>query len=89
MKTLFIIYLITSILTFIFMILLSLDVITRIRKENPTFHRSESNTLTKIISWIRVILISFCPLINLILLIFLIFKWEDFVNTTKNKVLNE
>ena len=89
MKTLFIIYLITSILTFVFMILLSLDVIARIRKENPTFHCSESDTLTKIISWIRVILISFCPLMNLILLIFLIFKWEDCVNTTENKVLNE
>ena len=71
------IYLGISALTLILSILIMLDVTVKLKKKHPKAEYEKDSKISTVIAWIRLVLISLFPVLNLGLAITIILKWDD------------
>ena len=86
MKTILIIHLIISIITFVFCYMTVKYVATKFKKENPNFTIRKKTKLEKAIAWFRCILISFCPILNIFILLIWVLAWDTCVEQLEDKI---
>lgn len=86
MKILVIIYFIVSIITFIFAYLMALSIIKKIKKEYPSVKFYKKSLIEKILALLRTLIISFCPIINLIVLLCLVFGYDKIFEAVEETI---
>ena len=89
MKTILIIYLIISVITFTFCYMTVKYVATKFKKENPNLTIRKKTKLEKVIAWFRCILISFCPIFHIFILLIWLLTWEICVEQLEDKIFEE
>ena len=86
MKILLTIYLIISLLTFGFIYLCSRFVAKKFKTEHPTAKFRKVGCVEKVIAFLRTVIVSFCPIINIVFLLVFVLAWEQCVEATEDKV---
>lgn len=69
MKILGIIYLTISIITFLYLILMGVSTKQKFIKANPEIHFEKKSLTERILAFLKVFVVCFCPILNFIFLI--------------------
>ena len=80
------IYLGISALTLILSILIMIDVTIKLRKKHPNAKYEKDSKISTVIAWIRLLLISLFPILNIGLAITIILNWDDLATAMIEKV---
>jgi hypothetical protein len=80
------IYLTISIVTLLQFLFMTIDASAKLKKRYPNISYEKTSFGETLNTWFRVILFSFMPLINIIILITLLFKYDDCIESTISKV---
>ena len=80
------IYLAISIITLLQFLFMIIDASERLKKLHPNIHHEKTSLINAIGTWFRFILLSFAPIINVIMLFSLLCNYEDMVETSVLKV---
>ena len=89
MKVILIIYLVVSICAFVFVYLTAFYARSIMKKRYPNTKYRKDGLLKKFIDFIRILFISFCPILNLVSLIIWIVGFDEVVENAIEKVYNE
>lgn len=76
------IYLTISIITFLQFIFMIIDAALRLKKLHPNIRYEKTPLINTIGTWFRIILFSFAPIINVIISLSFLCKYEDTVEST-------
>ena len=79
MKIIFIIYVVISILTFIFSFASAKIAWLKVKKEFPNTEFEKVPLIEKFFSWVRFIILCLIPLYNFLILMIYIFRWDNMV----------
>jgi len=85
MKTIFIIYIVISILTFIFSFAIAKIARQKVKKESPDVEFEKITLIEKIFSWVRVIILCSIPLYNFLVFMMYVFRWDNMVDMAMEK----
>lgn len=80
------IYLGISALTLILSILIMLDATAKLKKKHPNAEYEKDSKISTVIAWIRLVLVSLFPILNIGLAITIILKWDDMATAMIEKV---
>ena len=83
------IYLTISIVTLLQFLLMIIDASAKIKKRYPNISYEKTSFGEALNTWFRVILCSFIPLINIIISITFLFKYDDCIEFTISKVYDK
>jgi hypothetical protein len=80
------IYLIISIVTLLQFLFIIISASARLKKLYPNISYDKTSLGETLSAWFRLILFSFIPIINIIMSLTLLFKYEDLVESSAHKV---
>ena len=80
------IYLTISIVTLLQFIFMIIDVSAKLKKRYPNISYEKTSFGETISTWFRLILLSFVPIVNIIMSITFLFKYDDCIESTISKV---
>jgi hypothetical protein len=84
--TLLYIYLAISIITLLQFLLAIMDASAKLKKRFPNISYEKSSFAEVISTGFRLILLSFMPIVNLMLSLTMLFKYDEFIESTVSKV---
>ena len=83
------IYLITSIITLLQLLFMTTDASAKLKKRYPNISYEKTSFGEKLNTWFRVILLSFMPIINLIVSLSFLLQYEDVIESTISRVCDK
>ena len=83
------IYLTISIVTLLQFIFMTIDASAKLKKRYPNISYEKTSFGETLNTWFRVILLSFMPIINIIMSITFLFKYDDCIESTISKVYDK
>lgn len=86
MKTILIIYLILSVISFAFSVLVSVYIALKFKRENPDVTIKKMPTFDKIVSWVRAILIAFIPIVHFLVIVVWLLAWDICVENIEDSI---
>ncbi len=83
------IYLTISIVTLLQFLFMIIDASAKLKKRYPNISYEKTSFGESLNTWFRVILFSFVPIVNIIMSITFLFKYEDCIESTISKVYDK
>ena len=83
------IYLTISIVTLLQFIFMIIDASAKLKKRYPNISYEKTSFGETISTWFRLILFSFVPIVNIIMSITFLFKYDDCIESTISKVYDK
>lgn len=80
------IYVAFSLFTFVFSLLVSIYVVRKFKRENPDVKPPRMPLFEKFMSWFRAILVSFIPILNVLIVICWLIAWDICVENAEDKL---
>ena len=86
---LFYVYLVVSVVTLLQFILMIMDVTAKLKKRYPGISYEKTYLSEVLSTWFRLILFSFIPILNILMLSALLLKYDECIESTISKIYDK